>query len=194
LKGNRIGREGAFGRGQRLAINDRLVKLDLSYCFLGIASLTNYLLSMGETGNYSALTDINLAGNKIQGAEGGRLVVWFLQRFQALLVLNLRCNRLGPLGACALAPGLTLPNLGLERLNLRDCSLGTDGVANLIPDGQINSSSTHLDLERDTVLAKDRPVYWENILALAARCTNLDRLEADHPNSYYPTNPTNAAG
>jgi hypothetical protein len=77
-------------------------------------------------------------------------------------------NPLGPLGARALAPGLAAASR-LEELDVTQCGLGSDGVANLIPaDGQVNLSLTNLRLAANGFVGGDK------VVALASRCTNLD--------------------
>jgi hypothetical protein len=55
--------------------------------------------------------DLDLYQNEIEGEEGGRQVSLLLQRFPAWKVLGLSQNRLGPLGALSLEPGLA-PSAG----------------------------------------------------------------------------------
>jgi Leucine Rich repeat len=151
LYSNPIGPEGAAGIGRGLFYTGntttRLQKLSLLQCRLGNDGLANLLaLPAGDDGmidsynNNKTLTDLNLAQNGIEGAEGGRQVTLLLQRFPKLKVLNLNSNyRLGPLGARAMAPGLTAAAAScLEELFLCGCRLGNDGVTNLVPDGQVN--------------------------------------------------------
>jgi hypothetical protein len=165
----------AIGLGQGLAINNRLQKLYMSqFHNIGNEGLEHMVSAFGDMKNNS-LTELNLNNNNIQGAEGCRQVTFLLLCFPSLKVLVLSNNRLGPLGARALAPGLATAS-NLERLELSVCRLGNDGVANLVPDGQVNRSLTNLDLCYNDIRYC---VGGENLLVLASRCANLDRLEVD---------------
>jgi Leucine Rich repeat len=184
---NPIGPEGTIGLGKALLLttsnnhHHHLQKLVLLRCQIGNDGFANLLLLSTEDGtngvnNNISLTDINLNSNGIQGADGGRLVYVSLQHFQRLKVLCLEANPLGPLGARALAPSLTtIPHLVLETLHLSFCGLGNEGVSNLVvpPDGQGNRSLTNLRLGGNNVQGL---VGGENVIALAARCTNLESL------------------
>jgi Ran GTPase-activating protein (RanGAP) involved in mRNA processing and transport len=108
------------------------------------------------------LTHLNLGNKNIEGPDGGRLVGLLLQHFRQLKILDLALNRLGPLGARALAPGLAAAR-HLESLHLFGCGLGNDGVANLIPDGQVNRTLTNLDLRQNDIYGF---VGEENVFAL----------------------------
>jgi Ran GTPase-activating protein (RanGAP) involved in mRNA processing and transport len=171
LRGNPFGPEGAVGLGQGLAVNKWLQKLILSDCDIGNDGLANLVLSMGGMSNTS-LTLLNLLSNSIEGEEGGRQVTLLLPRFLALNKLCINSNNLGPRAARALAPGLAAAS-HLESLDLSHCQLGNDGLTNLVPDGQVNRSFTHLNLDRNYIRGS---VGGENVIALAARCTNLDSI------------------
>jgi Leucine Rich repeat len=166
-----LGPEGFLALGQGIALNDRLQKLNLSRCEIGNEDLKNLGAALEVTNNNS-MTVLDLTSNDINGADGGEQISLLLQRLLALKELYLRYNsRLGPLGASAMAPGLAVAN-HLEELYLENCSIGNDGVANLVPDGHVNKSLTRLDLFDTQVL-----VDGEEIVGLAARCTNLDVLD-----------------
>jgi hypothetical protein len=155
--------------------NNRLQKLTLNRCrYINAAVLAWLLLSMGDT-SHNFLTHLSLVDNKIEGADGGRQVGLLLERFRQLNMLNLHNNNLGPLGARALAPCLASSS-HMKSLELSRCGLGNDGVANLIPDGQVNRTLTNLDLGNNDIRGL---VGGENVVALAARCTNLDRIDVD---------------
>jgi Leucine Rich repeat len=191
---NPIGPEGSVGLGHGLAGNNRgcswLQKLTLYSCKIGNAGLANLVLSMsgdggGEDANDSSnrssnnsLKYLDLGFNDIEGAEGGRHISLLLQRcFPALETLHMNINRLfGPLGARAMAPGLAAAR-HLARLEISDCRLGIDGVANLVPDA--NRSLTSLRLGAGVI--HKGGVGGDIVLALAARCTNLQRLDTDDP-------------
>jgi hypothetical protein len=91
--------------------------------------------------------------------------------------LVLSFNKLGPRGVRALASGLTLPQLVLEKLYLSKCRLDNDCLTYLVPDGQVNRSLTELSLFNNTDIGG--PVGGENVIALAARCTNLDSINVE---------------
>jgi Ran GTPase-activating protein (RanGAP) involved in mRNA processing and transport len=177
LCNNPIRPEGAAGIGQGLFYTGntttRLQKLDLSSCEIGNAGLANLMLPTAGDGGMiknNTLTNLNLTGNGIEGAEGGHHIASLLQRLSALKVLRLDHNPdLGPLGARAMAPGVAGASC-LEVLSVRSCWLGNDGVANLVPDGQLNRRLKSLYLEQNNIQ------QCNVVLALAARCTNLDRL------------------
>jgi Leucine Rich repeat len=179
LERNPLGPEGAIGLGRGLfSRNTRLQQLYLWGCSLGNDGLANLLLlaCAGDGMMNNSLTDLGLGNNNIEGATGGCLVKLLLMRFPQLKVLGLSRNNLGPLGACALAPGLAAA-CHLKELLLSDCGLGNDGVAGLVPDGHVNRSLTRLMVHENNIrLTKGT----ENLLALAARCTNLDTLEYDY--------------
>jgi Leucine Rich repeat len=101
-----------------------------------------------------------------------KLHTFLLQRFPALTVLRLTANNLGFLGAVALAPGLAAAG-HLEELYLSNCQLGNDGVGNLVPVGQVNWTLTRLELGGNNI---QHGVGGDNVVALAARCINLDHL------------------
>jgi Leucine Rich repeat len=142
---------------------------------------------MGEADN-NTLADLDLGSNKIEGVDGGRYATLLLQRFRALKVFKLSYNHLGPLGAGALVPGVAAAACQLESLELRSCRLENDGMANLIPDGQVNRSLTHLDFRGNNVRGNNIRgfVGGENIIALAARCRNLDSIAVDEEGSLNP--------
>ena len=175
---NPIGPEGAAGLGRGLATgNTRLQKLHLLSCSLGNKGLANVVLPLRGDGRLNnSLTHLILGGNRIHGADDGRQVTFLLQRFRALTVLDLNYSSLGPLGTHALAPGLAAASR-LEELYLFDCRLGNVDVSNLVPDGQVNRSLTRLDLRGN--LDIQGSAGGENIMALASRCTNLDRVAFD---------------
>jgi Ran GTPase-activating protein (RanGAP) involved in mRNA processing and transport len=170
LRGNRLG-EGVLGLGQGLAGNDRLQTLNLCACGIccdGLARIcsdgrASVLLAPG-VGN-KTLTNLDLSFNNIQFASVA------LYRFPQLKVLSLAHNFLGPVGARALEPGLAAAK-HLESLVLRGCELGYDGVWNLVPEGRVNRSLTHLDLR-----SNGRDAIGSNVVALAALCPNLDHLQ-----------------
>jgi Leucine Rich repeat len=180
LSCNLIGPECTLGMKQGLFYDNaaRLQKLNLYCCHIGINGLANLLALPAGDGacmiKNNTLTDINLGDNSIAGAEGGRLVCLLLQRFPALNVLVLGRNNLGPLGARALAPGLAAASR-LQELDLCNCGLGNVDVSNLVPSGQVNRSLTRLDLRDNHEIQGD--VGGENVVALASRCANLDRLD-----------------
>jgi Leucine Rich repeat len=173
-----IGVEGAAGLGQGLfhRNNTRLQNLTLWGCSLGNEGFASLLHAACDgTMNNDSLTYLSLGDNNIEGAEGGRLVELLLLRFPALKVLNLSCNNsIGPLGARALAPGLAAATCHLESLDLSVCGLGDEGVADLVPDGQVSRSLTHLNIQHNNIR---RTRGGENVvITLATRCTNLDHL------------------
>jgi Leucine Rich repeat len=129
-----------------------------------------------ESNNESLLTSLGLDLNNIVGAAGGRHVSFLLRRFPHLTGLSLGHNyRFGPLGARALASGIAAAS-HLEELRINSCGLGNDGVSNLVPEGQVNRSLTTLDLIDNDVQGT---LGGENVFALAARCTNLDRIDLE---------------
>jgi Leucine Rich repeat len=184
LGNNLIGPLGSIGLGQGLAVSAascsiRLRKLHIWGCCIGNVGLANLLLSLGEI-TILSLTDLDLHSNDIQGAEGGRLICLLLQRFPNLKVLDLSFNRLGPLGVIAFAPSLAAAASQLEELDFSYCGLSNDGVENLVPDGQVNRSLTFLRLGGNGIQGL---AGGEHVLALAARCTNLDGLDVSSVNS-----------
>jgi hypothetical protein len=154
-----------------LALNNWLQKLELHDCKIRNDGLANLLMSMGEINNRS-LTYLGLIYNHIHGAKGGLQVSLLLQRFQQIKFLVLALNNLGPLGARELAPGLAAAS-HLESLRICHCSLGNDGIMNLIPNGHVNRSLAMLDLCSNNIRGV---LGGENVVALAARCTNLDSI------------------
>jgi Leucine Rich repeat len=204
VRDNPIGGDGVCGLGQGLEGNDRLETLHLWGCQIGNTGLKNLILSIGgeAKSNKSRLTHLYLCSNHIHGAEGGRQVSLLLQRFaSSLKVLHLHHNRLGPGGARAMAPGLIAPTAApaaapakcqLQELGLYSCGLGNDGVDNLIPRGHVNTSLTRLDIgglnDIDKHEQHDDDAMMSGggeesvVVALASRCTNLDRLDVDESN------------
>jgi Leucine Rich repeat len=167
-----FGPQGATGIGQGLAGNNHLQKLILHGCRIGNVSLANLLQSMGDT-IHKALMYLDLADNSIVGADGGRQLGLLLLHFPNLQFLSLNDNNLGPLGACALAPGLQ-PASHLEDLQMYGCGLDNeDGVASLVPVGQVNRSLIRLNLDHNNIQGKD---VGENVVALAERCMKLEDL------------------
>jgi Leucine Rich repeat len=178
---NRLGVAGGRALARVFAVNDRLQKLDLGNCQVGNDGLAN-LLPADDVIN-TALTELKLCVNRIEGAEGGRQVALLLQRLAALKVLILDSNPLfGSLGAAALAPGLTAAS-HLESLALVGCGLGNDGVTKLVPDGQVNRALVHLDLRENN--AQD----GECLVTLAARGMNLDSIGWNSRNGNITLNP-----
>jgi Leucine Rich repeat len=173
LEHNPIGPEGALGLGQGLPGSTRLQSLNLWGCSLGNDGLANLLPACGESMMNNILTHVNLGKNNIEGATGGDVLELLLLRFPQLKVLQLCENNLGPLGAKALASGLMAAACQLKKLYLDHCGLGNDGVANLVPNGHVNRSLTRLTIFMNNICGTEG---GENILALAARCTNLDSL------------------
>jgi hypothetical protein len=78
---------------------------------------------------------------------------------------------IGPLGARAMAPGLAAASK-LECLLLEYCRIGHNGVMELV-----STSLTSLNLRSNDVQGL---VGGENVIALAARCTNLVHLDVDY--------------
>jgi Leucine Rich repeat len=78
-----------------------------------------------------------------------------------------------PLGARTLAPGVAATD-HLETLELAFCGLGNEGVANLVPDGQVNRTLTTVDISKNG--DHGPPVGEENVVALLKRWANLDRV------------------
>jgi Leucine Rich repeat len=167
LCGNHIGLHGgALCLGKGLAVNKWLQKLDLFRCQIGNDNNHN--------NNSSCLTNLNLASNNIFMEL--RVVDSFTYccnntHFQLLKMLYLECNNLGPLGARAMSPSLTLPHLVLQTLDLSFCKLGNDGVSNLIvPSDQglaahdIYRSLTSLRFGGNDIHGH---IGGENVLALA---------------------------
>jgi NLR family CARD domain-containing protein 3 len=190
LKYNALGPQGALGLGQGLASssNQFLQNLDLSFCSLGneglkhlvaaVATTTSSSSSSSSTSCNSSLTNLKLGFNNIEGAEGGRLVMMLLHGFaSSLKAISLDGNHLGPLGALALASCLTA-EIHLESLDLSYNGIGNDGVANLNPiDGQVvNRTLKILDLGWNKIHGS---VGGDNVVALAARCTNLDCIHVN---------------
>jgi Leucine Rich repeat len=176
----------ASGLRQGLAGNNRLQKLCLIHCSLGSEGLASLLPAASDDNDgmiNMSLIELDLSGNKINGAEDGQTMALLLRRLPALKILRLNHNWLGPLGARALSPSL-LPSASsttacrLESLHVCGCRLGNDGVANLIPDGMVNRSLIHLDLRSNV----EGVVSEENVIALAARCTSLESIDVDEYN------------
>jgi Leucine Rich repeat len=136
---------------------------------IGSYYLTNLLLPANGMNN-TALLHLNLFWNDIEGAEGGQQVGMLLQHCPNLKELDLSSNNLGPLGARAMAPGLAAAS-NLESLNLAWCCIGNNGMMELV-----NMSLTSLNLRENDVQGL---VGGENVVALAARCTNLVRLDVE---------------
>jgi Leucine Rich repeat len=169
-----FGPRGATGLGQGLAGNNRLQKLKLYGCHIGNIGLANWLQSMGDT-IHEALTYLELAYNNIEGADGGRQVGLLLPRFPNLMLLCLDGNPLGTLGAHALALGLEAAS-HLEDLQMYSCGIGNEGVTSLVPLGQVNRSLIILNLFGNGTQGH---AGGENVVALAERCMNLQRLSRD---------------
>jgi Leucine Rich repeat len=171
LSYNPIGPQGVTGIGQGLAGNNHLQKLILHGCRIGNVSLANLLQSMGDT-IHMALTYLYLSENNIEGADGGRHIGLLLPHFPNLKLLCLDDNNLGPLGARALALGLQAAS-HLEELRLYSCGIGKNGVASLVPVGQVNQSLIRLDLRRNGIQGKEG---GENVVALAEHCMKLEQF------------------
>jgi Leucine Rich repeat len=135
---------------------------------IGNEGLKNLMLALGDTYYNTSLTSSVLSSNDICGTEGARQLSLLLHRLLALKSLYIGCNPLGPLGASTLAPGINAATCQLERLCISNCGLGMDGVANLVPNGAVNTKLTYLDVWRN--------MGGENVLVLASRCTNLEFL------------------
>jgi hypothetical protein len=72
-------------------------------------------------------------------------------------------------------PGLAAaPTSRLEELDLDSCQLGNDGMAGLVPDGHVNRSLTRLTIHENEIRGD---AGADIVVALAARCTNLDRVD-----------------
>jgi Leucine Rich repeat len=184
--GNQLGPHGTIGLRSGLERNHCLQKLNLNDCYIRNSGLEQLLLPTsdndgGMINTNSALTHLSLSTNRIEGAEGGRLVCLLLQQrcccFPALKVLTLSGNWLGPLGARAMAQGLTAASCQLEEMVLSNCCIGNDGLSNLVPHGTENRSLTSLDVRLADTFGRGSP--GEIAIALAARCPNLDRLDVD---------------
>jgi Ran GTPase-activating protein (RanGAP) involved in mRNA processing and transport len=180
LTSNRnFGPQCATGIGQGLVGNNRLQKLSLRDCHIGNIGLANLVRSMGEM-NHMALTDLDLAHNNIEGADGGRQVGLLLPHFPNLKELCLTFNNhLGPLGARALAPGLQTASR-LEELCLHKCGIRNEGVVDIIPVDQVNRSLIRLDLGGNDIQGSQG---GENVVALAERCMKLEELQFDGNNA-----------
>jgi Leucine Rich repeat len=193
LSSNPIGSAGAAGLWQGLVFatgsrsTPAIQKLCLNICHIGNDGLATLPMMIHKESS-SRLTDLHLCGNNINGSDGGHRLALLLQCFPSLRVLKLDNNNLGPLGAAALAPSLVLATR-LERLDLSNCGLGNEGVANLIPAGHVNTSLTHLDLRENSNIQDGAFLDGENIIALAARCTNLDYILVDNRRSQRVLNP-----
>jgi Leucine Rich repeat len=121
--------------------------------------------------NNTSLTSLNLRWNDIEGAEGGQQVGVLLQRCPNLKVLDLSDIYLGPLGARAMNSGLVAAS-NLESLDLDGCGIGNNGLMELV-----STSLTSLYLCRNDIQGLED---GEHVVALAARCTNLVRLDVDY--------------
>jgi Ran GTPase-activating protein (RanGAP) involved in mRNA processing and transport len=201
VRENPLGPQGASGPGRGLRGNTVLQKLNLFGCRMGNEGLASFLTAFagataagggGGGGNATTksnnscrannknknttLTHLDLAANSLRGAEGGRLVTVALRDcFTRLQVLILNHNDLGPDGAREMASGVAAAQPQLQRLELSGCWLGNEGVASLVPDGQVNRSLTILDLKCNST--PSLALHGETAIALARRCTNLDRLD-----------------
>lgn len=158
---NEVGGRGRLAASPHLA---RLAELDLhDMCNCGGCRIGDELRELFASPHAANLTALNVAGNRLGGADVGVLAA--SPHLDRLRSLDLAANLVGSSGARALAESPRLA--GLRALNLRINNVGPEGGRRLAR-SPLAARLTHLDLSRNRLddsvarafAAADRPEPW----------------------------------